>query len=61
MAVPKHRKSKSKKRMHRRINMKMTLPGMTKCPECGMLTPPHKACIHCGNYKGSLVVQVGKD
>ncbi|MBP5450064.1 MAG: 50S ribosomal protein L32 [Spirochaetales bacterium] len=58
MAVPKHRASKSRKRMHRSINMKLTLPGMTKCPECGGLTPPHKVCIHCGYYKGNSVVQV---
>jgi large subunit ribosomal protein L32 len=60
MAVPKHRKSKSRKRMHRRINMKMSLPSMAKCPECGGLTPAHKVCIHCGYYKGNLVVEVQK-
>lgn len=60
MAVPKKRKSKSRKRMHRRINMKLTLPTMVKCPECGSLTPPHRVCIHCGVYKGISVIQVEK-
>ena len=60
MGVPKSKVSKSRKRMKRKINMKMSLPQMTKCPECGELTPPHKVCIHCGYYKGNLVVEVEK-
>ncbi len=60
MAVPKKKKSKSRKRMHRSINMKMDLPQMTKCPECGGLTLPHRVCIHCGYYKGKLIVEVKK-
>ncbi len=58
MAVPKHRKSKSRKRTQTRINMKMKLPAMTNCPECGGLTPPHRVCIHCGQYKGNIVIEV---
>ena len=61
MAVPKHKKSKSKTRIKRSINMKMKLPQMTACPECGGLTPPHRVCIHCGYYKNKLVVEVNKD
>jgi len=61
MAVPKGKISKSRTRSQRKINMKMTLPQMAKCPECGELTPPHKVCIHCGYYKGKLVVEVEKD
>ncbi len=58
MAVPKHKKSKSRTRRQRRANMKLTLPQMTKCTECGERTPSHKACMHCGYYKGNLVVEV---
>ena len=61
MAVPKHRKSKSRTRGQRRINMKMSLPQMVKCSECGELTPSHRTCIHCGYYKGNLIVEVAKD
>lgn len=57
MAVPKHKKSKSRTRRQRKANMKLTLPQMAKCPECGELTPSHKVCIHCGYYKGKLVVE----
>lgn len=61
MAVPKHKKSKSKTRIKRSINMKMNLPQMTKCPECGGLTTPHRVCIHCGYYKNKMVIEVNKD
>ena len=60
MAVPKYKKSKSKTRGQRRINMKMSLPQMTKCPECGELTLSHRVCVHCGYYKGNLIVEVEK-
>ena len=60
MAVPKHRKSKAKKRSQRRANMKLTLPTLSKCSNCGALTPPHRVCIYCGNYKDKLVVEVNK-
>ncbi|MCG8571370.1 MAG: 50S ribosomal protein L32 [Spirochaetes bacterium] len=61
MAVPKRKKSKSKTRTKRSINMKMKLPQMTKCPECGGLTPAHRVCTHCGYYKKKLVVEVSND
>ena len=61
MAVPKHRKSKSRTRGQRKINMKMSLPQMVKCSECGEFTPSHRTCIHCGYYKGNLIVEVAKD
>lgn len=60
MAVPKKKKSKSRTGMKRSINMKMNLPQLTKCSECGGLTPPHRVCVHCGYYKGRLVLEVNK-
>jgi large subunit ribosomal protein L32 len=41
--------------------MKMNLPQMVKCPECGGLTPSHKVCIHCGYYKGKSIIEVKED
>lgn len=55
MAVPKHKKSKSRTHRQRRVNMKLTLPQMIKCPQCGELTPPHKVCVHCGYYKNKPI------
>ncbi|MCK4797448.1 MAG: 50S ribosomal protein L32 [Spirochaetes bacterium] len=60
MAVPKQKISKSRTRSQRRINMKLNLPKMTKCSECGELTLPHRVCTNCGYYKGKLVVEVKK-
>ncbi len=60
MAVPKTKISKSKTRSQRSINMKMELPQMTKCSECGELTLSHRVCIHCGYYRGRPVVEVNK-
>lgn len=60
MAVPKVKKSKARTRSGRRANMKLNLPQMGKCPECGELTPSHRTCVHCGYYKGKLVVEVEK-
>lgn len=57
MAVPKSRKSKSKKRMRQSINMKLNLPTLTKCPSCGLLTRPHRACTHCGYYKDIAITK----
>jgi large subunit ribosomal protein L32 len=28
------------------------------CSKCGKPTMPHKACPHCGTYKGKVVLKV---
>jgi large subunit ribosomal protein L32 len=61
MGVPKYKKAKARTRSQRSANMKMSLPGMSKCSECGELTPSHRVCIHCGYYKKKLVVEVNED
>jgi large subunit ribosomal protein L32 len=57
MAVPKRRKSKSK-RDTRRSHHHADLPGVTECPQCHEPVPPHRVCPHCGVYKGKTIVQV---
>ena len=59
MAVPQRRTSKTKKRM-RRTHLKLDLPGLTTCPNCGASIKPHRACPECGNYKGKEVVKTDK-
>ena len=56
MAVPKRKKSKSKTRI-RRQTKNISVPNLVQCPECKGYTPPHKVCLHCGFYKGKLIVQ----
>ncbi len=57
MAVPKRKTSKAR-RDKRRANWKLTVPGMVKCPQCGALKMPHRACKACGTYKGREVISV---
>jgi len=55
VAVPFRRTSKTKKRM-RRTHIKLNVPGMVKCPECGEMKLSHRVCKECGTYKGNDVV-----
>lgn len=55
MAVPFRKVSKTRKRMRRSHNA-LTIAGTTKCPNCGEMIRPHRACPKCGFYKGKEVV-----
>jgi len=55
MAVPKRKTSKSKRNM-RRSHDKLTVSGMSRCPECDAMMRPHHACLGCGHYRGREVV-----
>lgn len=57
MAVPKRKKSKSK-RNTRRAHHKITAPNLTPCSHCGEARLPHHACPSCGTYKGRKVVEI---
>lgn len=56
MATPKRKTSKSKRDM-RRSHDALRVPGMRECPNCLEMTLPHRACRHCGYYKGRQVVE----
>ena len=56
MAVPKHKVSKSK-RDKRRTHQKTEAPNVAKCPQCGEIKMPHRACPECGTYKGRTVTE----
>ena len=60
MAVPKHKKSKSK-RDKRRTHQKLTAINTATCPQCGEAALPHHACPNCGYYKGRQVVETQED
>ena len=60
MAVPKRKKSKSK-RDKRRTHQKTAAPNLSACPECGEATLPHHACPSCGYYRGRKVVETEED
>lgn len=50
MAVPKKRKSKSKTRIRRSYNRRMTIVQSHPCPHCAEPKRAHRACGSCGKY-----------
>lgn len=58
MAVPKKRKSKSKKNTRRAANKNLNAPNLQKCPNCFAPKLAHRACGECGHYNGEQVVEV---
>lgn len=50
MAVPKERKSRSKRDMRRANHDRMTLPNASACDRCGEAKLPHRVCPSCGHY-----------
>ncbi len=56
MAVPKRRKSSSKRDMRRAQHDKVSRPNVIPCPNCSAPMIPHRVCPSCGQYKGREVV-----
>jgi large subunit ribosomal protein L32 len=57
MAVPKRKVSKTR-RQKRRSHWKAQPPGLSKCPKCDEMMLPHRACPHCGYYRGRKVLDI---
>jgi large subunit ribosomal protein L32 len=57
MGLPKRRTSSSK-RDKRRAHDALQAPHAISCPECGERTLLHRACPHCGKYRGRQVIEV---
>ncbi len=55
MAVPKRKTSKAR-RDKRRANWKVSMPGMTECPQCGTMRLSHRVCRECGYYNKKQVI-----
>jgi len=57
MAVPKKKKSKSRRDMRRSHD---ALPASVhhECPNCGELKRPHHLCKACGYYDSRAVVEI---
>ena len=58
MAVPQQRKSRSRSRMRRASNSKMTAPAKAYCSKCGSPRWPHRACPTCGFFNDKLGVVI---
>lgn len=57
MAVPKRRKSRSRKKM-RRAQWNLKTPQLGNCQTCGNRIPTHVVCPACGNYMGRPMVEI---
>ena len=57
MANPKRRHSKAR-RDRRRSHDALPSPPAATCAQCGEVKLPHRACPHCGHYRGREVVDV---
>jgi large subunit ribosomal protein L32 len=60
MAVPKRRTSKTK-RNKRRAHDALTPASWITCPSCHEPMLLHRACTHCGEYRGRKVLEVQED
>jgi large subunit ribosomal protein L32 len=56
VAVPKRRKTSSKRDMRRANHDKITRPNIVPCANCSAPMVPHRVCPSCGQYKGREVV-----
>lgn len=57
MAVPKQRKTKSK-RDQRRMHIHLDEPSLTLCEKCKTPVLPHTVCKNCGYYNGKQIIDV---
>lgn len=57
MPNPKRRHS-SARRDKRRAHDALSRPAASTCTNCGESKIPHRACAHCGHYKGREVMEV---
>lgn len=60
MAVPKRKTSSSKSRK-RRAHYKLEALAASLCPQCNEKMYPHRACPHCGYYKGRPFMRQQRD
>jgi large subunit ribosomal protein L32 len=58
VAVPKRRKSASKRDKRRANHDKIEPVQVITCDNCGDISLPHRACRSCGFYKGRQVMAV---
>lgn len=60
MPNPKRRHS-AQRRAKRRTHDALKASGLAECPNCHEPKMPHRACPHCGKYKGREVIEVAEE
>ena len=58
MAVPKKKKSPSRRNMRRAHHDKRTAPALSPCPNCEEPMMSHRVCPACGFYKGRQILTI---
>jgi large subunit ribosomal protein L32 len=61
MAVPKKKKSQSRRDMRRANHDKRSPPTLVACPNCSERVRSHHVCPTCGHYKGREVIAVAQE
>lgn len=61
MAVPKKRKSPSRRDMRRAHHDKRPAPTLVACANCEEKALSHRVCPACGFYKGRQVIAVAQE
>jgi large subunit ribosomal protein L32 len=56
MALPKRKKSKSRRNM-RRSHDHAKLLNPAECPQCHEAVLPHHVCPQCGTYRGKTLIE----
>lgn len=57
--LPKRKTSKGR-RDRRRIHDQLSPIALVLCDNCGERKLPHRACPHCGHYKGREIFEVSE-
>ncbi len=57
MAVPKYKTSKARSRRRQSINMRIAVPSLVSCANCGSWIMLHRVCHKCGFYKGKQIIK----
>jgi len=60
VALPKRKKSKSRRNM-RRSHDALQPPSLATCPQCKKPMVPHRVCLNCGYYRGRAVLPVEEE
>ena len=57
MGLPSKRRTKRSKR-ERASHFALDQKVLASCPKCSKPVLPHKACAHCGTYKGKQAIKI---
>jgi large subunit ribosomal protein L32 len=57
-ALPKRRISRTRQARKRARYLRIKMPHMVRCPQCGTMRLAHTVCLNCGTYKGVEILEV---